>query len=122
MSSPPVQIVELNPHVPEVGAPFAVLLDADDLLWRDGGFMDNTVRCLLAAGCRYFVCAGSRGEELHDRIDDLIVEDEYTGITTTFHDGESRPDVIEFFLLCALPGMTGGLVFVQDTLGWAKLP
>jgi len=75
---------------------------------------------LLGAGCRYFVCFGRLAEVVHDRIDDVIVEEEYGGVTTTYHDDESEQDVAEFFNVIRSE-MKGGLVLIRDELKWNAL-
>lgn len=58
---------------------------------------------LLDAGCKYFVCFGPFSEELHDFIDDMIIDGEYDlGIITTYHDDELE-EVIDFFVNTTAP-------------------
>ncbi len=104
---PSPQFAKAESPIPEIEAPFAVLSEADEKGWRNDSFLNLRVGALLAAGCRYFVCFGSRSEEIHDRIDDVIVEHDYGGVTTTFHGDESAQDVADFFETIALSGMSG---------------
>ncbi len=95
--------------LPDVPAPFAVLLDAEDEDWRNPSTLYHHVLALLEAGCRYFVCCGDRCEALHDAVDDVVVERGYEGVMTTFHEGEPHVDVVAFFRLVSHP-MKGALV------------
>ena len=111
--------------LPSIGRPFGVLIEADDKEWLDDGFLCNNCRGLLDAGCTWFVCFGERAEEVHDRIDDVIVEracagQEYEGVCTTYHSDESRQDVAEFFTDAVLKKLSGALVIVQDKASWAS--
>jgi hypothetical protein len=112
--------------LPSVERPFAVLLDADDDEWGAAEQLRSVAMSLLEAGCRYFVCFGERSEEVHDRIDDCVVEKsvllgqgDYEGIITTYHADESVADVAEFFVNCALPDMRGALALIRDKQKWA---
>jgi hypothetical protein len=118
--------VEPGSPVPPVDPPFGVLLDADDAEWAEDEHLRKSAVALLEAGCRYFVCFGERSEEVHDRIDDCIVEKtvlggqaDYEGVITTYHTDESVADVAEFFLTCALPQMRGALVIARDGQKWS---
>ena len=91
-------------------APFAVLLAPGSAPEMD---LELVAARLLAAGCRYFVCSGSNSEAVHDRIDDVILEEGTSNVTTTFHDGESMEDVAEFFLTCAASDMDSLLVVAE---------
>lgn len=121
MSRPKVQVSVIGDPLPEVEKPFAVLVDASDEDWTDGYHAEQLIKELLNAGCRYFVCFGPGAEAVHDRIDDVIVEHEYDGITTTFHEDESQDDVAEFFNRVAVTGMKGALVLVRDLERWKAL-
>ena len=112
---------QLGKELPSLDIPFVVFLNADDLGWSDNGFRSRWVNALLKSGCRYFVCFGKKSEELHDGIDDAIVDGEHQYIMTTFHDDESSQEVIEFFRMIASSEMTGALVLVQDLRLWREL-
>lgn len=117
MSGSPLFMMPGAP-LPDVPSPFAVLMDADDSDWADAALLRSTGRALLGAGCRYFVCAGRAAERLHDALDDVIVEDGYAGVPTTYHDSEGAEDVADFFRAVATVGMKGALVVVRNTHGW----
>ncbi|MFT5584806.1 MAG: hypothetical protein ACI9VR_002393 [Cognaticolwellia sp.] len=102
-----------------VPSPFCVLLDADDSDWSDDPPLISAVRALLRAGCRYFVCFGSNSENIHDRIDDVIVDGRFCGVTTTWHEDESEKDVAEFFQNCATIGMRASVILVRDQQRWS---
>ena len=114
---PSPQLAKLESPVPRINAPFGVLLDAGDQAWRDDSFVRERARVLFEAGCRYFVCSGEGSEDLHDCIDDVIVEYDYRDVMTTFHD-EPEEKVAEFFLRFGLAGTGSGLVLVDDLLKW----
>ena len=97
-----------------------MLLEADDANWSDDGFLRRSCSALLEAGCLWFVCFGERAEEVHDRIDDVIVDQEYEGVVTTYHSDESEQDVAQFFTNVALMEMKGALVLAQDKPRWAR--
>ena len=112
--------------LPPVKPPFGALLDADDEVWADDSHLRKASNSLFEAGCRWIVCFGERSEDVHDRIDDFIVEQsvfvgcaDYEGIVTTFHNDESVAEVAEFFVTCALREMRGALILVQDKEEWA---
>jgi hypothetical protein len=107
--------------MPEVPAPFAVLLNADEPGWRDDALTVNVTKQLLELGARYFVCAGMRGEVVHDRIDDVVVQQGHEGVVTTFHGNESKEEVAAFFLTCATSGMKAALVVVENPSEWVPL-
>lgn len=118
--------LEPGSPVPPVDAPFGVLLDADDAQWADDDELRKSAVALLEAGCRYFVCFGERSEDVHDCIDDCIVEKtvlgghgDYEGVITTYHDDESVDAVAEFFVNCALSKMRGALALVRDRNRWS---
>lgn len=111
---------ELGSSIPEIEPPFAVLLDAGEESLSQDSSLNFQVQALLAAGCQYFVCFGGKSEEVHDRIDDLLVEQDVKGVTTTFHHDESEQDVANFFMTVALPGMIGALIISCKPQKWAK--
>jgi hypothetical protein len=113
-----ILVCPVGVELPVVETPFAVLLDADDLDWADAHAIRRLGRTLLSAGCRYFVCFGRRSELVHDVLDDVVIEDEYHGVTTTFHDEETKEDVSEFLINCATVDMKGALVFVRNFEDW----
>ncbi len=82
--------------------------------------MNIRASALLAAGCRYFVCFGEQSETVHDRIDDIIVEHGYDGVTTTFHCDESEQDVADFFMTIAFSAMNGALVLSCNQEKWME--
>ena len=116
-----IHISAIDEALPELQAPFAVLVDASDQQWADPDLAARLIKELLAAGCRYFVCFGPAAEALHDRIDESFLEHELLGIATTFHDEESIEDVAEFFQTIALANMDSGLVLVRDLKTWRSL-
>ncbi len=116
--APHPQFAKFESPIPEIEAPFAVLLEADEPCWLDNSYLRLRTDALLAAGCRYFVCYGGRSEEIHDCIDDVIVEKDLCGLPTTFHRDESIQDVAYFFTNIALSGMTGALVLTRDPSEW----
>lgn len=123
MASVP-QYLKPEESLPSVEHPSGVLIAADDKDWLDDGFLCSTCRGLLEAGCTYFVCFGQRSEEVHDRIDDIIVErtcdgQGYDGVVTTFHSDESEQDVAEFFTHAVLKKLKGALILAQDVEKWA---
>lgn len=102
-----------------IRSPFVVLIDADDSEWRDKLFLRKMVVSLLAKGCRYFVCSGHQSEDIHDQIDDIIVEFAYEGIVTTFHGDDSKNEVAEFLLFCTVGEMNDILVLVRNADDWS---
>jgi len=72
----------------------------EDALWRD-----RLSSALVAAGCRYAVCAGVDCETWHDAIDSAALAGHSSDagrdnqfVMTTWHDGEPEEDVVEYFL------------------------
>ena len=117
---------EPGSSLPPVEHPFGALLDADDDKWTNEASLRKASIMLLEAGCRWIVCFGERSEDVHDRIDDYIVEQSvsagrtnYEDVVTTFHTDESVDDVAEFFVTCVLQEMRGALILVQDEEKWA---
>lgn len=59
---------------------------------------------LVDMGCKYFVCAGVYSEELHDFIDDVLLDKaidsqfESSNVVTTWHATDTAEEVAEFFL------------------------
>lgn len=119
MSPPHIRFAAPGAPLPVLKKPFAVLLDATDVEWSDTRQTERLVKELLDAGCSYFVCFGAGSEVIHDRIDDIIVQHELEGVTTTFHEDEARNDVAEFFATIATIGMNDGLILVRDVTSWA---
>lgn len=104
---------------PTCSRPFAVLLDADDGDWADDPTLVASIQALLQAGCRYFVCYGLDSEQLHDRIDELIIDGGFDDTITTWHNDESEQEVAEFFRHSATARMNGALVLVRDKKRWS---
>ena len=104
---------------PTLSKPFAVLLDADDRDWVDDTTLVRSVKALLRAGCRYFVCFGSNSEHVHDRIDDLVIDGGFDGTVTTWHDDESEEEVAEFFAHSVTSRMKSAVVLVRDQNRWS---
>ena len=79
--------------------PLVVMLTNGALAEGDAAFSE-VVNTLLDYGCDYFVCAGLTSEQLHDRVDDVVVERGLGGleVVTTWHDDEPVSEVTEFFL------------------------
>ena len=83
------------------------------------------IELLLKKGCSHIVCAGSHADQLHDLIDEIVIDGEeflkdmpFDVVLTTYHDDETSEEVVEFFT-----GTTdlwnkenGGLVAVLDDL------
>ena len=81
------------------------------LIWdNQGGVADSNrerlATSLIAAGCRYAVCAGFECEVWHDAVDLAFLaqglseeEQDRRFVMTTWHDGESEDDVAFFFVL-----------------------
>jgi hypothetical protein len=113
-----IRIAQLGEDLPIVEAPYAVLIDADDNDWGDVSHIRAVGNRLLEAGCRYFVCFGRRSEAVHDYLDDLLVEGEWPLVITTFHDDETKEDVVNFFVNCATIDMNGALVLVGCISDW----
>ncbi len=86
-------------------APKVVLITAwqqDDIISE---LIKPLVKRLLGSGCGYFVCAGRASENLHDFIDNMIldmsVDDMQLNadkIITTWHDTDTDEEVADFFL------------------------
>lgn len=111
----------MDDDLPVIEAPFVALVDTNDEDWSEVRTAHRLGKRLLAAGCRYFVCFGPRSEEVHDYLDDLIVEEECHDVTTTFHDDESPEEVADFVLNCAAGGMKSVLVFVRRMSEWRRI-
>ena len=105
----------------ELEAPFGVFLDGEDDFWSDDDLLCRSCQNLINKGCRWFVCYGPRSEAIHDRIDDVIVEQGYEGIVTTYHADESEAEVAQFFKDVALIEMKAGLILVSNRSTWARL-
>jgi hypothetical protein len=79
--------------------PSVVLLSAWRLETVLLSVWNDFVHKLLERGCTYFVCAGEFAEELHDLIDDIIfIYPRSDNIATTFHNGETADDIVNFFV------------------------
>ena len=107
-----------NATLPDISSPFLALLDVDNVEWENEQFLCQKSRSLLGLGCRYFVCVGKKAEEIHDRIDDLIVEGKYLDTITTYHYDESDRDIAEFIKYAAMLEMKGLLVLTHDAERW----
>lgn len=116
----PFQAFACSPgdSLPALEAPFAVLIDTDDDDWKDFQVIRKVGKLLLKAGCRCFVCFGQRSEYVHDCIDDLILDYQLDGVTTTFHDDETKEEVFGFLMSCAKNGMKDILIFARDISEW----
>lgn len=101
--------------------PFAVLLDADDMEWRDPLWIQKSVLNLLNKGCRYFVCFGRKSESVHDSIDDVIIDHDVSNVLTTFHSDESRSETADFFKNVVMDEMAQGVILVRNQMEWAGL-
>jgi hypothetical protein len=106
---------------PAIAQPFAVVIDAGDLEWKDEGSRRPLLEKLLSAGCRYFVCYGRAAESLHDQIDDLVVVIAAAGVTTTYHDDESVEDVISFVRAAVAEQVATILLWFRDPTPWSAL-
>lgn len=108
MDLSPAQINAISPE----DAPFAVMLVANDSIWRsEKESCALVVRSLLEKGARYFVCIGENSEEAHDLVDDLVI-DLLPGeviITTFCNDGEIESDM-DAFKCIAMQRMARGFI------------
>lgn len=87
--------------------PIVALMQADE----SGASFETVVAAaesLLDRGCDYFVCAGTRGEALHDYIDEIVIDRELNRpewgerlIMTTWHNDETPADIAWFFVMVA---------------------
>ena len=116
-----VVLAPLEVELPEIEAPFAVLIDADDTDWSEVELIRSLGKTLLDYGCRYFVCFGQRSEILHDCLDDLLLDENYNDVVTTFHNDETKEEALDFLINCASLDMNGALVVVRDTTEWEML-
>lgn len=58
----------------------------------------GAITSLIDAGCTYFVCFGPTSEEVHNRVDDVLMGRVPTSdIQTTWHDDEPIAEVLDFF-------------------------
>jgi len=71
--------------------------------------VDGLFRPLLDRGLAYFCAWGHGCEDVHDTVDECVVERElevgeagYT-LMTTWHDKEPLEEALEFFSMCAIP-------------------
>lgn len=79
--------------------PRVVLITAWIIEAVQTGVWELMVKRLLENGCRYFVCAGTCAENLHDLVDDVVLSlGEKETIVTTYHEDESAEDVANFFV------------------------
>ncbi|MCH6257169.1 hypothetical protein MLD52_11475 [Puniceicoccaceae bacterium K14] len=81
----------------------AVLLGEAFCSAKRSSGIDDLISLLKLANCRYFCCAGRFAEEMHDRIDEYLLQlDESDEIlfTTTFHRDEPYSDTASYFLCC----------------------
>ena len=80
------------------------------------GAWDLIVKRLLESGCKYFVCAGTYAENLHDLVDEIIISQGKEMIVTTYHEDESPEDVANFFVNATdiSNKKNGGLVAILD--------
>jgi hypothetical protein len=67
---------------------------------------------LLDLGCNEISCVGSRAEELHDLIDEVVEDREQFDVVTTF-DTEAE-EACEYFLFTAGAGESALLAMVSD--------
>ena len=68
------------------------------MLWKP------LIELLLSKGCSHIVCVGSYAEQLHDLIDEIVIDGEahikgfpFDIVLTTYHDDETAEEVAEFF-------------------------
>ncbi len=106
---------------PKIIAPFAVLLDAGDSEWRDINWLEKQILVLIGKGCKYFVCFGQASENLHDSIDDVIINHDVLDVATTFHSDESKRETFDFFKKIAMNEMAHGLIIVRNQEDWMSL-
>lgn len=97
--------------------PNVVLMTAWVIETVQVGVWQPIVKRLLESGCRYFVCAGTYAENLHDLVDDVIFS--WGGretILTTYHEDESNEDVANFFVNATVISSheTSGLAAILD--------
>lgn len=117
--APKLWFVNVESAIPNLETPFAVLLESDEKGWSKGSSLNQRAKNLLAAGCRCFVCFGKQSEEVHDRIDDIIIELGYDNVITTFHCDESMQSVADFFMTIASSTMKDALVLSGNPSEWA---
>ncbi len=67
--------------------------------------LEPLVKKLMNLGCEYFICVGNYSEDLHDLIDEIILDisfknsnRHYPNIVTTWHDNDTNEEVADFFL------------------------
>lgn len=92
--------------------PTACLVMADSAI--NDMLFASIVRGAANAGCTFFMSWGEMADELHDRIDDILVDgsDDWLRILTTSHMGETAEDVSAFLFTATLPGRPEARYFV----------
>lgn len=93
-----VYVSRLTEEVPvPSGEAFAVLLPAYSN--QEISVSLGQAATLLDRRCIEFCCVGSRAEELHDRLDEVIEDREEFDVVTTFH--ADIEEACEYFLFAA---------------------
>ena len=105
-------------ELPEVSTPFVVLIDADDAAWRRSSFVEQACQDLVEHGCRVFVCAGHRSEDIHDQLDGCLESRNLLDLPTTFHSDECPDDTVNFAMVYAATKTYKVLFLVQRQVFW----
>lgn len=67
---------------------------------------------LIRGGCIEFCCVGPESEQLHDELDDVIVEHGTLDVVTTWD--EEAHEAVVYFLLAATAGRCNLLALIQS--------
>lgn len=115
-----ISFIDINSDLTEqeMSSPFAALLDARDAEWHNSTWLEKEILKLINKGCKYFVCFGPLSEDLHDSIDDVIINHDVPDITTTFHNNESNRETFDFFKDIAMNEMAHGFVITHNQKDW----
>ncbi|MGH2343561.1 hypothetical protein ACRC7T_19050 [Segnochrobactraceae bacterium EtOH-i3] len=101
---------------------FSVLIDTNDNFWSNKELVLKKIEHLIAEKCKYFVCYGVISEEVHDIIDDFIIEDDLNeDIITTYHVNESDDNVAFFYYKIVISKYNYNYVICQDKEKWKRL-
>ena len=113
-------LISTKEKLPSLEKPFAALMAADGFKSLDNEDLARWSKRMLEKGCRYFVCFGHESERLHDQIDEVVVNYNYSEVTTTYHGDEPIEDVVNFFLTCAVGDMKDAIIFSDGFSDWSK--
>ncbi|GAB2878633.1 hypothetical protein GCM10027277_54820 [Pseudoduganella ginsengisoli] len=106
-----VYIMDLVGELPlSLGKEFVVLLPA----CNDDELLSSKILApgLLDKGCAEFCCVGALAEELHDRIDEFIEDQEKFDVVTTYH--HEIVEACEYFLFAAAGAQLPLIAMVAD--------